>query len=191
METTSKFQSANEAQRINWSNLTTTDDANKQLVNQLFDNLAFELTGSNDATLLDIVNALQTKCAIIATVEWLCNTHLWSPFVRTLSYKPAKADKSKLCQNLHDLTTCYKHAMSIDRTQSLAFACTVAMYRLMLDIHSFFDNHDKSLLKNMMLDSVKEAAMKFDQVDIDEDSKHLRMQLIADMFKDTQNFQHS
>lgn len=96
METTSKFQSANEAQRINWSNLTTTDDANKQLVNQLFDNLAFELTGSNNATLLDIVNALQTKCAIIATVDWLCNTHLWSPFVRTLSYKPAKADKSKL-----------------------------------------------------------------------------------------------
>lgn len=42
-----------------------------------------------------------------------------------------------------------------------------------------------------MLDSVKEAAMKFDQVDIDEDSKHLRMQLIADIFKDTQNFQHS
>ena len=61
----------------------------------------------------------------------------------------------------------------------------------MLDIHSFFDNHDKSLLKDMMLDSVKEAAMKFDQVDIDEDSKHLRMQWIDDIFKDTQNCQHS
>lgn len=81
--------------------------------------------------------------------------------------------------------------MSIDRTQSLAFACTVAMYRLMLDIHSFFVNHDKSLLKDMMLDSVKEAAMKFDQVDIDEDSKHLRMQWIDDIYKDTQNFQRS